>query len=200
MKRIRELVFVLTGVALLPGTAAAEWQIKPFVGLTFAGSTTFNDFDHGSDHRHGAWGVSGTKLGDIVGVEAEFTYVPGFFQQSDIAAPLVLRSSVTTLMGNVVVTLPRRMTEYTLRPYFAGGAGLMHVRADDQFRLLPITSNLAAVDLGGGVTGFLSNRLGLNWDVRYFRSVHGKDEGLGISTGPEQLSFWRASMALAIRY
>ena len=32
MKRIRELVFVLTGVALLPGTAAAEWQIKPFVG------------------------------------------------------------------------------------------------------------------------------------------------------------------------
>ena len=200
MKCIRELVFLLMGVALWPAAAAAEWQIKPFVGLTFAGSTTFNDLDQGSSHRHGAWGVSGTKLGDIVGVEAEFTYVPGFFQQSDLANPIVLRSSVTTLVGNVVLTLPRRMTEYTLRPYFVGGAGLMHVRQDDSLQALPIASNLATIDLGGGVTGFLSNRFGLNWDVRYFRSVHGQDEGLGLSYGPEQLSYWRASMALAIRY
>jgi hypothetical protein len=186
-------------MGLWPAAAAAEWQIKPFVGLTFAGSTTFLDLEQGSSHRHGAWGVSGTKLGDIVGVEAEFTYVPGFFQ-SDIATPLVLRSSVTTLVGNVVLTLPRRMTEYTLRPYFVGGAGLMRVRVDDLQLVLPIASNLPTIDLGGGVTGFLSNRFGLNWDVRYFRSVHGQDEGLGLSNGPEQLSYWRASMALAIRY
>jgi hypothetical protein len=200
VQRIRELVFVLACVGLWPVGAEAEWQIKPFVGLTFAGSTTFLDLEQASGNRHGAIGVSGTKLGNVIGVEGEFAFVPGFFQRSDIAAPLVLRSSVTTLTGNVVITLPRRMTEYALRPYFVGGAGLMHVRADDSLQVLPIASNLAAVDLGGGVTGFLSNRLGLNWDIRYFRSVHGKDEGLGISTGPEQLSFWRASMALAIRY
>lgn len=182
---------------LSPGAAAAEWQIKPFVGLTFGGDTTFLDLDQGSGQRHTAVGVSGANLGDFLGVEAEFMHVPGFFQRSD-AALLVLQSSVTTLTGSVMITLPRRMTEYTLRPYFVGGAGLMHVRADDSFHVLPVTSNLATVDVGGGVTGFLTNRLGLSWDVRHFRTVHGKDEG--ISVGAEQLSFWRASMALALRY
>jgi hypothetical protein len=47
-----------------------------------------------------------------------------------------------------------------------------------------------------GVTGFLSDRFGVSWDVRRFRSVGGQDPG---SDGP-RLSFWRANMALAIRY
>jgi len=59
---------------------------------------------------------------------------------------------------------------------------------------------MPAMDLGGGVTGFLSNRLGLSWDVRYFRSLG--PEGLEpiAEAGTERLSFWRASMALAVRY
>ncbi len=55
---------------------------------------------------------------------------------------------------------------------------------------------LPAIDLGGGVTGFLSDRIGVSWDVRHFRSVGGKTRGL--SFGREQLSFWRANMALVI--
>ncbi len=55
------------------------------------------------------------------------------------------------------------------------------------------------MDIGGGVTGFLSKRIGLGWDVRYFRSL-GTGEERGQSFGPEQLSFWRANMAVAIRY
>ena len=56
------------------------------------------------------------------------------------------------------------------------------------------------MDVGGGATGFLSNRFGVNWDVRFFRSLGSKEGGGGVSFGPEQLSFWRASMALAIKY
>ncbi len=197
MKRIRPLAFLLSCLVLSPGAADAEWQVKPFLGVTFGGDTTFLDLEQASGKRHTALGVSAAGLGDMIGVEADFMHVPGFFQRSGGRPLLVLQSSVTTLTGNVMITLPRRMTEYTLRPYLVGGAGLMHVRADD---VLPVATNLATVDVGGGVTGFLTNRVGLSWDVRRFRSVHGKDEGLGISLGAEHLSFWRASMALAIKY
>jgi hypothetical protein len=62
-----------------------------------------------------------------------------------------------------------------------------------------VSSTLPATDVGGGVTGFLSKRIGVNWDVRYFQSV-GRGDQVGLSIGPEQLSFWRANMAIAIRY
>jgi hypothetical protein len=197
--RARGLPLLIICWALFPRPAAAEWQIKPFAALTFGAETTFLDPDQGADHRHTALGVNGALIGNVIGIEADFGRISGFFQQ-DVVSPLVLGSSVVTLTGNVIVTLPRRLTEYTLRPYFVGGAGLMRVRIDDVHELLPISSNLATVDFGGGVTGFLSKRIGLNWDIRRFQSIHGKDAGIGISEGPEQLSFWRASMALAIRY
>ena len=50
-----------------------------------------------------------------------------------------------------------------------------------------------------GVTGFLSDRIGLIWEARYFSSV-GDRKARGFSFGAEQLSFWRASMGLVIRY
>jgi hypothetical protein len=92
------------------------------------------------------------------------------------------------------------LAQYTLRPYFVGGAGLMHAQIDHFFSVLPLSSTRPAMDLGGGATGFLTNRYGVNWDVRYFRNIGGRDASAGVSIGPEQLSFWRASMALAIRY
>jgi hypothetical protein len=57
---------------------------------------------------------------------------------------------------------------------------------------------MAAIDVGGGVTGFVSERIGVTWDLRHFGSVGGKLEG--VSIGTEQLSFWRANMALVIRF
>ena len=114
-----------------------------------------------------------------MGVEVDVGHTPGFFNADNrpfgSQDPLVLTSGVTTVTGNLVVALPRRWTEYTLRPYVVGGAGLMRARSTDRFDALPIRTDLAAVDVGGGVTGFLTKRIGLNWDVRYFRSVGGAD-------------------------
>ena len=180
-----------------PLPASAEWQLKPFLGITFGGDTSFLDLEGAAGHTKGAVGVSGVLLGDLVGVEGDFGATPGFFQTDD---RLVVRSSVRTLTGNAVITLPRRLTEYTLRPYFVAGGGLMRVNIEDFFSALPVSSTLPAMDVGAGVTGFLMGRIGVNWDVRYFRSVGGTDEGRGISFGSEQLSFWRANMGLAIRY
>jgi len=178
--------------------AAAEWQLRPFVGVTYGGGTTFVDPEHASGHANPAIGISGVLLGDVFGIEADFGHAPGFFQRGDQQPVLVLDSSATTLTGNIVVALPRRLAEYTLRPYFVGGAGFMAVRIDDALGNRFISRSLQAMDLGGGVTGFLTKRIGVSWDVRYFRSVDRTFES-GLSLSSEQLSFWRANMAVAIR-
>jgi hypothetical protein len=59
---------------------------------------------------------------------------------------------------------------------------------------------MGAVDVGGGVQGFLTNRIGVGWDVRRFNGISKASEPGATTTGRTQLSFWRASMALVIRY
>lgn len=197
MKLTRTVTW-LAALLLSPGPAAAEWQIKPFVGVSFGGSTTLVDAEHAAGQPNVVFGVSGMLLGDVLGLEADFGRAPGFFQSGD--RNLVRSSSATTLTGNLVIALPRRLTEYTLRPYLVIGAGLMHASVESAFGALPVSSYLAAMDLGGGVTGFLTDRLGLSWEVRRFRNLAGQDPPRGVSFGAEQLSFWRANMAVAIRY
>jgi hypothetical protein len=93
---------------------------------------------------------------------------------------------------------PRHVTEYALGPYFVFGGGLMHASIDDFGSVFPVSRTFPALDVGGGANGYLSDRIGLNWDARYFWSVSRK-QARGVSFGTEQLSFWRASMALVIR-
>ena len=177
----------------VPRTDAAEWQFKPFVGATYGGDTTFLLVPQG--HTHAVFGGNGTFLGEIFGVEGDVGHTHNFFQSTD--SPFVTDSGVTTLTGNVIVAMPHRLAQYTLRPYVVGGAGMMHIRLDLN-SLPPSSSNLQAMDLGAGVTGFLTRRVGVSWDVRYFRSIDRTIEN-GVSIGSEHLSFWRATMALAIR-
>ena len=192
--RLRLLTLALL---LLPVRASAEWQVKPFLGFTAGGSTTLVDLEHASGKPNVAIGVSGLLLGDVLGVEADFGYAPGFFQTG--RQLLVLQSSVTTLTASIVVAAPRRATEYTLRPYFVGGGGMMHVQAEHAFGVLQVDRTLPVLDVGGGVTGFITDRFGVSWDLRWFGSV-GTGSDRGLSIGREQLSFWRANMAFAFRY
>jgi hypothetical protein len=74
----------------------------------------------------------------------------------------------------------------------------MYVGINDSFDIFSVSRTLPAMDVGGGANGFLSNRIGLSWDARYFWSI-GSKEARGVSFGSEQLSFWRTSMAVVIR-
>ncbi len=188
------VLFVAVGAA----PALAERQLKPFLGTAFGGGTTFLDVEDAAGSPTAVLGASGILLGEVLGLDVDFGYAPGVFESGN--QDLVLSSSVTTLSGGVIVALPRRWAEVGLRPYFVGGAGFMHVRINQTFDLLKVARTLPAVNLGGGVTGFLTDRLGLSWEVRHFRTVGGDPGGSGLSFGREQLSFWRGSMALAVRY
>jgi len=187
----------LAVVLLAPPPAFAEWQIKPFLGLTFADNTTLL-LTPPSSHVNHVIGSSGMLLGEVIGVEADVAHVPGFFQPNPFN--VVVASGVTTYTGNVVVAVPRRMARYTLRPYAVAGGGLMRAHIDGVANALLVQSNLAVIDVGAGVTGFLTNHVGVCWDVRHFGSVGGKDRMQALSIGAEQLSFWRVTMAIAIRF
>jgi hypothetical protein len=87
-----------------------------------------------------------------------------------------------------------------LRPYVVGGAGLMRVRTTTTFNVFDVSSIIPVLDVGVGVVGFLTNRVGVSWDVRRFESVARNTSTGGLAFGGEHLSFWRATMAVAIRY
>jgi hypothetical protein len=199
----RATLIALALTALVPRPARAEWQFKPFLGLTFGGDIVpaTLDLDQAVDNKNVAFGGSATLLGEIFGIDVDFGHAPGFFQNDDVVGhkPLVSRSSTTTLTGNVVVALPRRIAQYSLRPYAVAGAGLLRAHLVDVITVLPLADNMAGADVGGGVTGFLTDRVGLNWEIRRFWRVGG--QGTPPAADPvQQFSYWRASMALAFRY
>jgi hypothetical protein len=192
--RIAMLALGLLVVTAAP--AFAEWQIRPFLGVTFGGDTTLADPENAAGKPKLTYGISGGLLGEVLGVEADVARTSGFLEGDQA---LNLDSSITTLTGNVTIALPRSIAEYTLRPYFVGGTGIMRVATRDFFGSFNRTDILTTIDLGGGVTGFLSRNVGVSWDVRHFHTINGKVVP-GVTLGPEQVSFWRANMALAFRY
>jgi hypothetical protein len=131
-------------------------------------------------------------------VEVDIADAPGFFEPDD--KHLVVSSRVTTLSGNVVVAAPHRLTEYSLRPYFVGGGGLMRVRTTTASNVFDVSKVIPQLDVGVGVVGFVTDRIGVCWDVRRFQSIGRNTRNVGLSIGDERLSFWRATMAAAIRY
>lgn len=197
-KRVQAGMLAVAYLFLVGRAHAGDRQIRPYLGSTFAGSTTLIDPELAAGNPHLTIGVSAVFLAEIFGVEVDVADVPGFFESGD--QPLVLTSRVTTVTGNIVIAAPQRWTEYSLRPYFVGGGGLMRVHTNTALNPFDISTKLPSVDIGAGVVGFLTNRIGLCWDVRRFSSVGKNTSSNGLAIGDEHLSFWRATMAVAIRF
>ncbi|HXE80441.1 MAG TPA: hypothetical protein VNK41_06800 [Vicinamibacterales bacterium] len=190
--RARLLVSAL--LVLVPSTVRAEWQVRPFVGVTFGGRTTLVDLEERAGDPKWTLGASTVIVGEVFGIEGDIAYTSGYFGEGR----LFTASSVKTFTGNLYIALPRRWFQYTLRPYIVGGGGVIQVRADDFLNVLNLDQTLPAWDVGGGATGFLNDRVGVSWELRYFRGFSG-DDPTGVSFGSETLSFFRAMMALTVR-
>ena len=192
---------LLTVVVFAAGAvdAGADFLITPFVGSTFAGRTTLYDLDFGAaTSKHWTFGASAAWLSDqILGVEADFATVPGFFQ-NDTGVELVLSSRVTTLSGNVLVALPLSVTRESLRPYVTAGLGLLRATAEDRISLNESTNNWFGLQLGAGAIGLISNRAGVRFDLRHARALSRDLTLRGERTS--KLSFWRATVGVTLRY
>ena len=199
----RTLLVTAALLAFARGAGAEDRQLRGFIGATFGGSTNIVDpadpIPRGKANM--IIGGSAVFIGEMFGVEVDVGDVPGFFERD--SSPLVLESRVTTITGNIVVAAPHRLTEYSLRPYLVGGGGLMRVRNLTSLNVFDLSTFLPTLDVGAGVVGFLTDRAGVSWEIRRFQSIGRGTGGLanGLSFGEEQqLSFWRATMAIAIRY
>ena len=134
----------------------------------------------------------------IIGAEVDFGYAPRFFG-SNALLTTVPGSNVTSLTGNVLLTLPVSLTRESLRPYVTGGMGVLHAGVDDPLGLLTIDRNMLALSIGGGAIGFLNSRAGVRFDLRHIRSTSKEVDNGTLLTEP-RLGFWRATIGVAIRY
>jgi hypothetical protein len=193
------------GLILSASPAAAEWQFTPLIGLTFKGETTLTDLELAAGLHHTTFGGSVRWLGGgILGVETVGLWIPGFFENDKRevvgagTTELVKESRVLSLMGNVVLTAPRRWTEYSLRPFVSGGFGFTRAKALDFANTFPVEASFNGFNVGGGAVGFFSQRTGVQFDVRYHRTLR-KLGGEAISTGDPLLQYMTASIGVVIR-
>jgi hypothetical protein len=213
-------VLALAGLlAVWPsGQARAEWQFAPFIGFTFKGSSNLfdpnlveEDSARGPNRSHWHFGGSVRLVGGgILGVEGLLLVVPAYFEPADTiplqpgqppSTPLSSSYAFAT-MGNVVLTTPRTWNEYGLRPYVSGGAGLLRAVHDDaQF---PVRANVFGYNVGGGAVGFLTDRVGVRFDLRYFRHVPPGPEPGEFSPVPVgdrvRLHFWTGTIGVVFKY
>jgi len=186
-----------------PASARADWHLAPFLGFTFQGETTLLDYERAVGKADWSFGASVGYFGNgPIAVEGLIVYTPGFFQQDNPPAdsPDVISSHSLAVMGNVVLTTPRRWTEYGLRPYLSGGIGLLRAAFDDEFGVTPVRSNQLGYNIGGGAVGFLTDRAGLRFDLRYFSNLKPTDSDEAIALGRVQLNYWNASVGVVFRY
>jgi hypothetical protein len=202
MRVARVTALALVTVAL-PLTARAELLAIPFIGSAFQGQATLPALGIISPAPvdlskslviggAGMWLTSG-----VLGAEAELTHSPRFFERATaLGVPdTVISSSATTFSGNLVVAMPRSVTRDSLRPYVVGGLGLMGISIDGTIPSInKVDRNVLALNIGGGVIGYLGDRSGVRFDLRRSRVVRdGETPGM-------RLSYWRASVGVIFRY
>lgn len=189
-------VMLVTGLLMATSASAADRQIRPFAGATFGGTTPFVDLYDAAGKRHLTIGVDAMFLGELFGADIEVADVPGFLETPD--KNLVIRSRVTTVCGNVVLAAPHRLTEYSVRPYVVAGGGLMRASETTSLSAFDLSTVVPAFDVGVGAVAFVTSRAGVAFDFRRFQSFRDASERTGFIG--DHLSFWRATMAVVIRY
>jgi hypothetical protein len=208
IRAVRVLAFCGLLIAVRPASAIAEWQFAPFVGFTFGGDTNLI-FSQVVD-RH--WNFGGTVRlvgAGPIGLESVFVYMPGIFETpdpdplSDIPpSKAITESHSFALMGNVVLTTPRAWNQYGLRPFVSGGLGLMRVSHNDIAS--PARANLPAYNVGGGAVGLLTNRVGLRFDLRFYRTLPPGEEPRPLQETGDLLRvhvhYWTGTVGVVFKY
>jgi hypothetical protein len=184
-------------LAPTPARAQTDLLIIPFVGVKFAGRTTIAIAEPTASNKKITFGLSTAILTDkFLGVEADVEQTPQFFGTG--IHRTVTGSVVTTLTGNIVIAVPKAITQESLRPYLVSGVGLMHTRVSTAAGVLDTRSNLLGLDIGGGVIGLVSPRAGARFELRHFKNLTNDPDA--VTFGGTRLSFWRVTAGLVLRY
>lgn len=190
------LAAVVLAVTATPAQARADWLLIPYAGVRFGGSTALLVPESAVENRTYTLGVSVVRMGaGIFGLESDLGLTPGFFEATDEA---LVKSSVTSFGGNLILTLPLSVTRESLRPYVLAGGGLLRVSLGDLANILVIESTMPAVTLGAGAIGYFSDSTGVRFDLRLHRSLGQGDDEL-VRPG-HRLRYWRGTIGIIRRF
>lgn len=183
-----------------PASAYADFFVVPFAGIKFGGSTSIVDLELAAGNKKLVLGVAARKVDDgILGFEAEFANISGFFGNGDKSqtTPLVKGGNyVNDLTGSIVLSLPPGLTGGGLRPYAVIGGGLIHARSQDIYDVITVRRTVGALNLGFGAVGMLTNNVGVRFDVRHLRSLTNDPPTGGVG---HSISYSRFTIGLMLR-
>ena len=183
-------------LAATPVTARADLFAAPFMGMKFGGSTSLFDVDFAAGARKFTMGGAVMQVDDgLLGWEASFAYVPGYFEGvNQLVKP---GSFVIDLTGGALLSPPPGFTGGGLRPYAAIGAGLVHAQSSEIVNVLQVRRTIPVASVGGGATGLFTNNVGVRFDYRFIRSLT-TDDGT-LATVGRRISYSRFTLGLFLR-
>ena len=187
---MRHSILGLTLVAVLTSAtpARADWLLTPYLGVTFGGDTPDQQVNYG---------LSAAFLGaGVFGLEVDAAITPNFFDAGDDVD--IEDSNVSTFMVNMMLSAPSQTP--AIRPYASAGVGIIHARATSVGNVFDLDDNNFGVNVGAGLIGQFSERVGLRGDVRYFRSVQDSDAGDDIDVDLGSFNFWRGTLGVTFRF
>lgn len=187
---MRKLLIALMVAAGLSAStpARADVLLTPFLGVTFGGDTPDQQVNYG---------FSAAFLGSgMFGLEVDAAITPNFFDAGEFVD--LEDSNVSTFMVNFMVAAPSQTPG--IRPYASAGAGIVHARATSVGNLFDLDENKFGVNVGGGVIGQFTDRVGLRGDLRYFRNLQDSDGGDDIDLDLGGFNFWRGTLGVTFRF
>jgi opacity protein-like surface antigen len=196
---------VLFASVAAPRQASADWLFTPYIGINWGGTAGFSDAGDLEDEfeRQMVFGGSLAWMGaGIAGFELDFGYSPNFFENTVGDDDFEFGdSNVTTVMANLVLGAPvGGQTGMGFRPYVAGGVGLMKSRIGDAGDIFEVDSTDWGFNVGGGVTAFFSDNVGIRGDVRYFRSLQDNEPDDELDIAVSDFRFWRGTVGVTFRF
>ena len=193
--RVMTAALAALAITLAPAPARADGFFIPFLGVNFGGDSG-KQFSEAFDTNQFNWGASlGWMGGGIFGFEADFGYSPDFYGKTDTSG-----SAAYTVSGNLLLGVPFGGQQgFGVRPYGLVGAGLLSSRSD--FGDPEIDENNVTWSAGGGLLVFFGTRVGVRFDVRYFRTFDDLEIlGIPIAESPGKVDFTRGSAGLVLRF
>lgn len=150
----------------------------------------------------GGPGVSVGFFRGVLGAELDVQRFQHFFKDQDVAEVVPgsgtdLDTDAISVMGNVVAPI-RIPGAAKVRPYGSAGLGVIRAMFDSANDRFDSAQNNFGLNVGGGVTFALNDRVGVRVDLRYFRAF--VDNAMNEGGFFEDYGFVRTTFGVAVRF